>query len=220
MVSFDELFAYRVALQDLYTDERIIIKKLKLFLIDNNIPQNEINDFLKDFYKNYDIELDDGFIESIQPIVFNVSNFLYNLPINITFQNNIQYDNNIQNNNNIQYDDNESVDSDLTSLDSQSTVFTSLSDVITNLMETTFNEFEDVRATLNQDKINNLEKIKITEETEDDCNICLDKMEKETEVIKLKCNHYFHPDCITKWLKDYNYKCPICREETDVPEYT
>ena len=29
----------------------------------------------------------------------------------------------------------------------------------------------------------------------------------------------FHTDCVTHWLKEYNYKCPICREECGQAKY-
>ena len=46
------------------------------------------------------------------------------------------------------------------------------------------------------------------------CVICLSKFKDNDDIRLLKCKHNFHTECIDKWLKDYNYKCPICREET------
>lgn len=55
------------------------------------------------------------------------------------------------------------------------------------------------------------------EETEKckDCAICLDSFEKDSKLRILKCEHGFHVDCIDKWLTDCNYKCPICRDDSN-----
>ena len=39
------------------------------------------------------------------------------------------------------------------------------------------------------------------------CCICLEDIKCG---FKLKCGHYFHIYCITKWLKEDN-SCPMCR---------
>lgn len=43
------------------------------------------------------------------------------------------------------------------------------------------------------------------------CIICTDEYEDETFVTRLKCNHHFHTDCITKWNQKQN-SCPLCRK--------
>jgi len=55
------------------------------------------------------------------------------------------------------------------------------------------------------------------EETEKckDCAICLDSFEKDSKLRILKCAHGFHVDCIDKWLTDCNYKCPVCRDDSN-----
>ena len=47
-----------------------------------------------------------------------------------------------------------------------------------------------------------------------ECYICLEKIEKGQEIIILKCNknHFFHSECIKKWLK-YSISCPLCRQQ-------
>ena len=40
------------------------------------------------------------------------------------------------------------------------------------------------------------------------CIICLDKNKKN--LIKTKCNHYYHKECIKKWCEISN-TCPACR---------
>lgn len=43
----------------------------------------------------------------------------------------------------------------------------------------------------------------------DKCSICLDNFNHEC-IIKLKCNHLFHQNCIHKWFR-INIRCPLCR---------
>ena len=47
----------------------------------------------------------------------------------------------------------------------------------------------------------------------DACPICLEPIKKNDNVPKLKCKHYFHVDCLSTYLKNYSYQCPICRVE-------
>jgi len=54
----------------------------------------------------------------------------------------------------------------------------------------------------------NLEQKQIDEHL--DCPICKDEFTLEDHVIKLPCQHIFHPSCIIKWLKMRN-QCPVCR---------
>lgn len=74
-------------------------------------------------------------------------------------------------------------------------------------------EEEEELTTLTEEEFNNLESEKF-EETEDiDCAICIDKIEKDMEIIKLNCNHKFHKNCIRSYLLNYNNKCPMCRSD-------
>ena len=78
---------------------------------------------------------------------------------------------------------------------------------------------EDVPVVLKQDSLSKLKKIKFDdltdEQKKDSCVICMSDIspEKDTtqEIIQLPCNHLFHSDCITPWLKNNSHKCPICR---------
>lgn len=47
----------------------------------------------------------------------------------------------------------------------------------------------------------------------DKCTICLSEFEEKDHVRLLKCNHFFHQVCIDPYLKNYNNKCPMCRDE-------
>jgi hypothetical protein len=50
------------------------------------------------------------------------------------------------------------------------------------------------------------------------CTICLDDYEESSKVKVLPCEHGFHTECITKWLTNENYKCPVCRKEIGTNE--
>lgn len=47
----------------------------------------------------------------------------------------------------------------------------------------------------------------VNQEFEHTCSICLDDI--LIDVIKTKCNHYFHKECLKEW--DLNNGCPNCR---------
>ena len=56
---------------------------------------------------------------------------------------------------------------------------------------------------------------KLSKLKEDDCSICLEKL--ETNITELKCEHQFHLKCIESCFEDDVYpnynKCPLCRRQ-------
>ena len=45
------------------------------------------------------------------------------------------------------------------------------------------------------------------------CNICLDDFQdKDNIMILKKCSHYYHVNCIEKWLTENSNKCPVCKK--------
>lgn len=54
---------------------------------------------------------------------------------------------------------------------------------------------------------------KSKKEIVDNCTICLNKIESNEYIRKLKCNHLFHKKCVDNWLKKNieNPSCPNCR---------
>ena len=55
-----------------------------------------------------------------------------------------------------------------------------------------------------------LPKTTVTDATEYEsmCPICIENI--TDEVCKLPCGHYFHPECIYRWLLEKNV-CPLCK---------
>lgn len=48
------------------------------------------------------------------------------------------------------------------------------------------------------------------------CAICMGLLSDDSDNFKyncLPCNHVYHSECIKQYLKDYDYHCPICKEE-------
>lgn len=48
-------------------------------------------------------------------------------------------------------------------------------------------------------------------ELQQECSVCLNHFEQESEVNKLGCGHVFHNVCLEKWLNYSNTTCPLCR---------
>ena len=67
--------------------------------------------------------------------------------------------------------------------------------------------------TLDDSEIDKLNKIVLHKNLDNICNICLEDMVKDDTIIKLECNHCFHNNCISTYLKKYNCICPICKYE-------
>eukprot|EP01026_Neomeris_dumetosa_P076143 TRINITY_DN81490_c0_g1_i1.p1 TRINITY_DN81490_c0_g1~~TRINITY_DN81490_c0_g1_i1.p1 ORF type:complete len:264 (+),score=10.82 TRINITY_DN81490_c0_g1_i1:174-965(+) len=46
------------------------------------------------------------------------------------------------------------------------------------------------------------------------CSVCLDTFTDKEQVMSLPCRHYFHPHCITPWIKRQGKKatCPVCKQ--------
>ena len=44
------------------------------------------------------------------------------------------------------------------------------------------------------------------------CCICLAKYANNDDLRELPCSHFFHKECVDKWLK-INALCPLCKGE-------
>lgn len=45
----------------------------------------------------------------------------------------------------------------------------------------------------------------------DSCLICFDPYSEEDDIRILLCKHYFHKECVDKWLCEQSSRCPYCR---------
>ena len=89
--------------------------------------------------------------------------------------------------------------------------FNELINTFENLQPPPPQPMEDVKVTLKNEKT--IKKYKLDNDLDEKCTVCLCPLKKDDMIWELKCKHVFHQDCIKTWLKEYNYKCPICREE-------
>jgi len=46
------------------------------------------------------------------------------------------------------------------------------------------------------------------------CAICMTEFEKDENLRSLRCEHYFHKECIDKWLS-VGTTCPVCKGDVD-----
>ena len=78
---------------------------------------------------------------------------------------------------------------------------------------------EDITVTLDDKEFSKIEKFKAEKSLDISCSICMGNLEKDEDVSKLPCEHCFHSSCVEKWLKEYNYTCPVCRKECGKGKY-
>ena len=71
---------------------------------------------------------------------------------------------------------------------------------------------EDVLVTLGDKDLDNLKTKSATKDMER-CTICLMDIDEGEKIIELDCKHSYHTLCLTQYLTNYGYKCPICRKE-------
>lgn len=77
-------------------------------------------------------------------------------------------------------------------------------------------DLQDVKVTLPKSDFDKLENIQINHDNLNDfinsqCNICMEEYKIDDYVIKLKCKHLFHKECIKDWLCKEKITCPVCR---------
>ena len=123
-LTYEDLFAIRFSLLDIYDDESIIISKLKYELLSNGLDEVKIDQHLLDFYKLYGINFDLEKISSIEiykPIshvnrssnnVFNTNIFQFLMNSNNSFPNSLHNNISTENNNNTENNINDLNDSD------------------------------------------------------------------------------------------------------------
>lgn len=52
-------------------------------------------------------------------------------------------------------------------------------------------------------------------ETTTCCPVCFEDFNENDEVILLKCDHFYHSECVNNFIL-YNPTCPVCREDIDL----
>jgi len=75
-----------------------------------------------------------------------------------------------------------------------------------------------VKNVLNKEQLNKLLKYEykdVNKEKYKECSVCLEDYTEENILRILKCEHGFHVDCIDKWLTECDYKCPVCRDDSN-----
>ena len=95
----------------------------------------------------------------------------------------------------------------------------SLMNVINSLVNNNNQSYQNVVVSMDDKDLEKLESIELDSNLDSNCSICMGQMEKGNFVTKLVCTHTFHTDCIQTYLKEYNYKCPICRIELGKVKY-
>ena len=276
----DDLFALRIALQDTIFDESFIIKRLKEYLIQNNVPNDKLNETITNFYKSFGIDISNdivsnieadtqNIIEEFQEIgneINNIANLLtsLNTSINTNINNTSSRveeldsddeileesnrdsddedsDNELPNNvpNTIPHQINMSFSNMFQMSNNPEQLFNfPLNNMpINNIFQNTFSntqtpdeflntfselinsvnlnnpEMDDVKVTLDDNDVNKINTEVLQSDSKEKCSICMMEMIKDNKICKLDCKHNFHEDCIMQWLKEYNYKCPVCRKE-------
>lgn len=96
---------------------------------------------------------------------------------------------------------------------------TQITDLLTlffnDQLSNTMDSLEDVKVTLDVTKFDKLPEITFSDEIKIDepCNICMEDYINNDILKKLPCNHYYHKDCISKWLCNEKTTCPMCRKD-------
>lgn len=218
MRDFDELYAYRLQYQDYNEDENYIIKRFKILLYNDGENMIDINHHIYNFYNHYNINnITLQHIESIS--------IYENLNVSQLFQSMLQTISRFQLNENNDFNSdflNNIFNNTTTILEENDQEYTNNSSTIyrngnLNLWFSTGYSYvpqqEDIPVTLNEEDYENLNIKNYTCSENNNCSICLCDMEKDDEYYEIKCNHYFHKDCLDTWITDYSYICPVCRKE-------
>lgn len=175
--------------------------------ISNEIPNDEPDD---NFNQN------DIYFQLNQELIHNVISMRQNLT---NTNNNIRIQNArrppFQNTtiiNGINYPHNRNLRPTFTGTDMIDNILSIMESVLTSHDD--FSNLENVKITLPETEFNKLNCIVPNELLHNDnnnCNICLDKMIHDSELVILDCKHIYHKSCLKEWLTKESTKCPSCR---------
>ncbi|KAH6798649.1 hypothetical protein C2S51_035133 [Perilla frutescens var. frutescens] len=59
-----------------------------------------------------------------------------------------------------------------------------------------------------------------SEESEEECAVCLCRIDGGDEIRELRCDHVFHRVCLDRWLGYGHVTCPLCRIYVKPPPFT
>lgn len=116
------------------------------------------------------------------------------------------------------YPINHSINMNPRSFVNASQIFSNFNNLVNSINQIEQN-MEDVKVTLEEDDLKNIKTEILESDLKSKCSICMMDLKKGEEVSTLECEHKFHSGCINHWLKEYNYKCPVCRKECGQAKY-
>ena len=88
-----------------------------------------------------------------------------------------------------------------------------------NLITNTLLEKNPYVKVTTEKAINDIEKIIYNKDIEQkECPITMIDFEEGEEISKLHCGHIFNTEAINRWLREEDYKCPVCRQELEYKE--
>ena len=97
--------------------------------------------------------------------------------------------------------------------------FLTTTNTVDNLLTNTLLEKNPYIKVTTEKAINDIEKITFNKDIEQkECPITMMEFEEGEEISKLSCGHIFNTEAINRWLKDEDYKCPVCRHELEYKE--
>jgi hypothetical protein len=203
-LSYDDLFAYRLQLLDHTSDEYVVINRLKIKLLADGVLENELNEYVYNFYLIYDINITMAEIENV-PIQSPFSEFVTQ---------HYEYSSRMENSEeNSEEEEDEHIPA--VQIDMRTSVedLYNLLNLLQNVINSASNHMEDVTITTDEKSLDKIQKTKITKEMSEKCTICMDDMKEGEEYYNLTCRHIFHIDCIKEYLLNYNHMCPLCKED-------
>lgn len=237
---YDHIMAARIVYQDTFENELDIIKELKIYLVDSGFSPSNINQTLYNFYQHINVPI---LLETIQQVHFNFDPTINNL-IEIIYDisgtvnennpddsedsndddvfNEIENDNNL-NQNNVNNVNQISTNNFIGVLNALMINLNNnnlpIDNMIIHFNNSQPQNFENVVVTIDDDDFDKLNSEILLEDHESSCCICMSRMIKDEKITLLNCNHAFHYDCITPYLKEFNYTCPVCRSEVGKAKY-
>lgn len=198
-LSYDDLFAYRLQLLDQTTDEYVVINRFKIKLLADGVKEEDLNDYVYNFYLIYDIPITMDEIEHV-PVQSPFSEFVTQ-----------EYENDESGSE----EDEGNIPAQPVGIDMMTSVedLYNLLTFLQNVVNSVNPQMEDVLVTTDEKSLDRIKTLKVSKDMNEKCTICMDDMKEGEEYYNLTCKHIFHIDCIKEYLLNYNHQCPLCKEE-------